>query len=207
MSEACAQCYSEGGVYCTGTGGNCWTPIVVDVSGNGFNLTNAENGINFDDGNGTVLRTGWTSSGSDDAWLVLDRNDNGIVDNATELFGNAAAQSSPGPGELRNGFRALSEFDKSVYGGNADGVINGTDSIFASLRLWQDTNHDGISAVSELHSLPSLGLASTDLSYKMSKYRDSNGNTFKYRAKVKDMQGAQLNRWIYDVFLDARKVK
>ena len=141
------------------------------------------------------------------AWLVLDRNDNGIVDNATELFGNAAAQSSPGPGELRNGFRALSEFDKFVNGGNADGVINGTDSIFASLRLWQDTNHDGISTVSELHSLPKLGLASIDLSYKISKYRDNNGNTFKYRAKVKDAQGAQLNRWVYDVFLDARRAK
>jgi hypothetical protein len=205
MSEACGQCYQNGGVYCTGTGGNCWTPVVVDVLGNGFNLTNATDGVNFDDGNGTVLRTAWTSSGSDDAWLVLDRNGNGIIDNATELFGNSAPQPFPSPGELRHGFRALSEFDKSADGGNADGVISETDAIFHSLRLWQDTNHDGISSVSELHSLPSLGLVSIDLSYKISKYKDNNGNTFKYRAKVKDAQGAQLNRWVYDVFLDARR--
>lgn len=203
-SQACQQCYNSGGVFCTGQGGNCWTPIVVDISGNGFNLTSATNGVNFNDGNGTVLRTAWTSADSDDAWLVLDRNGNGSIDDGTELFGNAAPQTPP-PNELRNGFVALSEYDKPANGGNQDGYITSEDAIFASLRLWQDANHDGISAVSELHSLTILDLASIELNYKTSKFEDNNGNTFKFRAKIRDRRGAQLGRWAYDVFLDARR--
>ena len=204
MSEACASCYEEGGTYCTGDGGNCWTPIIVDVAGDGFNLTNATNGVNFNDGAGTVLHTAWTTANSDDAWLVLDRNGNGVIDDATELFGNAAPQPPVSGGELKNGFRALSDFDKPANGGNGDGVIDARDTIFTSLRLWQDRNHNGISELSELHSLSQLGLAAIELDYKLSKRGDGNNNTFRYRARVTDIQGSQLGRWAYDVFLDAR---
>jgi hypothetical protein len=205
MSAGCLSCYSQGGVYCTGEGGNCWTPILIDVLGNGFDLTNAAHGVNFNDGNGTVLRTAWTSAGSDDAWLVLDRNGNGNIDDGTELFGNAAQQPATAPPDLRNGFKALAQYDKPEYGGNDNGVIDKLDIIFASLRLWQDSNHNGISEPSELHSLRDLGLKLIDLDYKISKRRDQNGNTFRYRSKVKDARGAQLGRWAFDVFLDARR--
>jgi len=97
----------------------------------------------------------------------LDRNDNGSIDDGTELFGNAAPQ--PPTTELYNGFRALDEYDKPNNGGNQDGRITNQDSVFTSLRLWQDTNHDGVSSASELHSLPSLNLASIDLDFKTSK--------------------------------------
>ncbi|HSE33228.1 MAG TPA: hypothetical protein VLA93_16760 [Pyrinomonadaceae bacterium] len=207
MSETCRNCYADGSTYCTGEGGDCWTPIVVDVLGNGFNLTNANDGVNFNNGYGTILRTAWTSAASDDALLVLDRNGNLTIDDASELFGNAAPQPPTTGTELKNGFRALAEFDKPANGGNADGVINASDAIFNSLRLWQDTNHNGISELLELRSLPSLGLASIDLDYKLSKFKDGNNNTFKYRAKIKDSSGAQMNRWMYDVFLDARRAQ
>jgi hypothetical protein len=203
MSEQCVNCYNGGGVYCTSEGANCWTPIVVDIAGNGFNLTNATNGVNFNDGKGTILRTAWTSANSDDAWLVLDRNGNGKIDDGSELFGNASPQ--PITTELNNGFRALNEYDKLSNGGNRDGKITKKDSVFSRLRLWQDINHNGISEPSELHSLTSLSLASIDLDYKKSKFKDNNNNTFKFRTKIKDIHDAQLGRWIYDVFLDARR--
>ncbi|HSL56159.1 MAG TPA: hypothetical protein VK868_17295, partial [Pyrinomonadaceae bacterium] len=76
-----------------------------------------------------------------------------------------------------------------------------------SLRLWRDVNHDGVSIASELYTLPTLGLASIDLNYKLSKFKDANGNTFKFRAKIKDSRGVNMAGWIYDVFLDARRAQ
>jgi len=49
--------------------------------------------------------------------------------------------------------------------------------------------------------LRGLGLKSIELDYKESRRRDEHGNWFRYRAKVKDVRGAQLGRWAWDVFL------
>jgi predicted Zn-dependent protease len=173
------------------------TPILIDVLGDGFRLTNVENGVNFDiTGLGVTSHISWTAPNSDDAFLVLDRNGNGVIDNGSELFGNTAPQPDPVPGVARNGFFALAEYDKPANGGNANGMIDPHDAVYETLRLWRDLNHNGVSEPGELDRLVDWQVETISLDFKESKRRDQWGNGFRYRSRV---GGNNLHRWAYDV--------
>jgi len=113
------------------------------------------------------LQLAWTSPGSTNAFIVLDRNGNSTIDIGAELFGDLTPQPNV---DSPNGFLALAEYDKPGSGGNGDGKITNRDAIFSQLKLWQDLNHNGVSESSELKALTGL-IEGIDLNYKESKIR------------------------------------
>ncbi|MEA2337810.1 MAG: hypothetical protein QOE82_1817, partial [Thermoanaerobaculia bacterium] len=150
------------------------SPIILDLDRSGFKLTSIADGVSFDlNGDGIPERTGWTRGGTSEALLWLDQNDNGVVDDGTELFGSAYGA---------NGFDQLAAWDQShagdvIYGGNDNGAIDPGDSAWKRLRLWIDRNHDG---VSQIFTLDQLGVTSIDLGYKTLHRKDGNGNEYRY---------------------------
>jgi hypothetical protein len=143
-------------------------------------------------------RVSWIAAGSDDAWLVLDRNDNGRIDNGTELFGNWTPQP---PSREPNGFLALAVFDGATVGGNANGWFDPGDRYFYRVRLWRDSNHDGVSQPDELWPLQSVGIDRISLEYVESRRKDRWGNWFRYRARVFDGTSRDIGKFAHDVFL------
>jgi hypothetical protein len=198
------NCIGSGNTFTTGDSGvapDC-SPIIIDTAGEGFHLTSAADGVMFDiRGSGRVVPIAWTLASSRNAFLALDRNHNGKIDDGTEpfwqFFGSTQIAES-------NGFLALAEFDKPENGGNGDGIIDEHDAFFSHLLLWIDENHDGISQPNELHTLPELGVFSLSLDYKEDKKHDEFGNLFRYKAKVNPADkndSSEVGRWAYDVFL------
>ena len=183
------------------------SPILVDTTGRGFQLTSAEDGVVFDiQGTGQPVRIAWTAPKSGNAFLALDRNHNGTINSGKELFGNYTAQPPcPGGGSsCRNGYRGLAEFDKPENGGNGDGIIDERDAVFSHLLLWIDENHNGISEPNELHTLPELGVYSISLHYRDDQhFFDQYGNWFHYQPALNpDPQDgtSKDGRVTYDVF-------
>jgi hypothetical protein len=181
--------------------GTTWScsPVILDPAGEGFHLTGVEDGVYFDiAAMGRATKTSWTENTSSNAWLVLDRNCNGYIDDAKELFGSSTPQPAS---DTPNGFLALAVFDQPDHGGNGDGFIDSHDDIWTKLRLWVDKNHNGLSEPEELYTLEQLGIGKIDLLYQESRKTDENGNLFRYRARIWTTKGERGNRWAYDVFL------
>jgi hypothetical protein len=179
-------------------------PILLDLSGDGFDLTGARDGVNFDlFGSGKPLRLSWTRAGAQNGWLALDLNHDSKFGNGQELFGNA--MPTPGPAGLRMGFKALAVYDTRRYGGNGDGIIDYKDMVFSKLRVWVDKNHNGITDPGEVLSLTQAGIKSISVRYEPGHYTDAHGNKFQYRSQVtwKNPKDNARQHWAYDVVLVA----
>lgn len=119
-------------------------PLMIDLDGDGFHLTTSvNNDIYFDmDGDSFAEATSWNAD-SNDGFLVRDVNANGRIDGVQEMFGNATI----------DGFSDLRAYDL-----NEDGVIDSSDAIWSTLKIWRDDNLDGQTLSSELHTLSSLNI-------------------------------------------------
>ena len=147
---------------------NTGSPLVLDLEGNGLNLvaSDSADAVYWDiDANGFRQASGWVGAGM--GLLAIDLDQNGSIDNNSELFGNQPQNG------LANGFQTLAAYDS-----NQDGVIDSNDTQFGDLLVWIDANGDGVSQASELHSLASLNITSINLNYTNVNYA-VNGNTVK----------------------------
>lgn len=195
-------CYEMGGVW---DGWDCYianSPLIVDTKHNGYELTSVAEGVSFDlDADGQLDRVAWTAADSDDAFLVMDRNGNGRIDDGTELFGNYTPAYNDDRRDITtaNGFDALKFLETPSYGNSEpDGVIDARDAAFARLMLWRDRNHNGISEPDELEPLAESGLRAVHTDYQTSARKDRYGNEFRQRAKGVWADG---EFFLYDVWL------
>ena len=132
------------------TGGK---PIVLDMTGNGINLTSVNQSSAYFDLNGDGKREhyGWTGAGN--AFLVYDSKGDNNINSASGLsfVGDSAG--------ARTDLEGLIAFDT-----NHDGKFDKNDAAWKSFKVWQDSNGDGVSQVSELKTLDQVGIASLTLS-------------------------------------------
>jgi hypothetical protein len=143
------------------------SPIVLDLNGDGVKTLGFDAGVNFDlFANGKAVSTGWVSSS--DGLLVVDRNHDGTINDGSELFGTSTTLANGA--KAADGYAALRELDS-----NADGVVNGADQGFADLRVWVDSNSDGLTEAGELKTLASLNIASINAQAQAGTATD-NGN-------------------------------
>jgi hypothetical protein len=170
--------------------------------GDGIHLTDAEHGALFELRPGAIGMWAWTQSEGDDAFLALDVNGNGTIDDGSELFGDGSIQvSSVGA----NGFAALAYYDLGSQGGNDDGVIDVRDAVWPRLRLWTDTDHDGFSTPDELRSVSTSGIHTFSLNAVPSTHVDQYGNEFRYVSTI--IADAPVSRVVSDVWLQQAPVR
>ena len=124
------------------------SPLVIDLDGNGVETTTEEDGVYFDhDNNGFAEKTAWV--GKDDGLLVRDINNNGQIDDGTELFGNNTVLSNGQ--KATNGFEALKDLDS-----NNNNVFDSSDTAWNQVKVWKDANQNGKVDSGELLSLVSF---------------------------------------------------
>lgn len=111
-------------------------PLVVDL-GRAPTAMDADHRVAFDlDADGTLDEVPWVTGGS--AFLALDRNGNGVIDDGSELFGARTG----------DGFAELAALDD-----DRDGWLDEDDAAWSQLRLV-----DGSTAVEDTRSLAEAGV-------------------------------------------------
>lgn len=105
-------------------------------------------------------QTEWLAKDGGDGFLVSDYNKDGRINDATELFGT----EGPNGQKFKNGYEKLA----ALHDTNKDGKISGKE--LEGLKIWKDSNADGVVQEGEFLSLASQGITSFDV-------RNYNGET------------------------------
>ncbi|MCU1231714.1 MAG: hypothetical protein JWO97_4598 [Acidobacteria bacterium] len=166
------QCY-----YDVWYGSVCNSPLVVNLGHGPYRFSGEDSPVLFDlDADGQIDIITWTAADADIAFLVLDRNGNGTIDNGGELFGNNPRKQNGTT--ATDGFDALGDFDE-----NHDGVVDAHDAVWPRLRLWTDRNHDGFNEPGELSTPEDKGISAFGLEHHFTARHDRFGNTLRYKGE------------------------
>ncbi len=140
-------------------------PLVLKLGGGAVHTTNLSGStVMFDmDADGDKDKTGWITA--DHAFLVRDRNNNGKIDDVSEMFSERMSSTAS------TGFSALAELDT-----RRNGRIDKYDKPFGELRLWTDINANGVTDGGELHKLSWFGIKSIDIGHVDFRNHYDNGN-------------------------------
>lgn len=128
------------------------SPIILDLDGDGIEMKSIKKSkARFDmNGDGGSDDTGWIGKG--DGFLVIDRNNDGLINDVSELsFGAEKANAT-------SDLDALATLDN-----NGDKVIDAKDARFGELKIWVDADLDGVTDAGELKTLAELGIKSIGL--------------------------------------------
>ena len=176
-------------------------PLIIDLGQDGIHLGDKGVGVMFDlMATGTPIKMQWTAPSGNDAFVMIDKNGNGIVDNGSELLTNynqLMLQNTQAP----NGFADLAQYDLVSLGGNDDGFISEADTVWHDLRLWLDSNADGISTPNEILKPQSIGLTHLYTIPKENNRKDAAGNLLPLWAWSKNLNKKSHNKYkMVDVF-------
>jgi hypothetical protein len=150
-------------------------PLALDMNQDGeiSTVSLADSTAYFDlTGDGIKEKVGWIQA--TDGLVAYDKNGNGKIDGINEVFGTPTV----------NGFEELRRIADSNY----DGVIDRRDELYNQLKVWQDTNQDGISQASELKTLSEAGVKNIELNV-IGTNIELNGNLLSEAGRYGDSAG------------------
>jgi hypothetical protein len=150
------------------------TPLVLSFDGAEATIVAGASSAFDLSGTGAAPATDWPAART--PWLAIDRDGDGRIADARELFGSAVTLGSGT--QARHGFEALAELDE-----NRDGVVDAADPRFAELLVWADENADRASSATELTSAAQRGLISVELGSVSRASCDARGNCGVERAR------------------------
>lgn len=134
-------------------------PLVISLDSNPVSVSDQK--WRFDiDGNGTDDGISLLSKGS--GFLAFDKNEDGKINNGTELFG----------AKTGNGFRELAEYDE-----DGNGWIDENDEIYSKLSVWikDDTGNDKLIGLKQAN-VGAIYLANLSTDFSMKSERDNSHN-------------------------------